>query len=569
MNSNAYGYKRRLARAAIAVSMFVSVSAIFISASAQEVQYGDDEVIFDNAAPTLSETPTAQYEPDEDEPDAAPTRSTTAQDDGAPSGEEVSGGDDRQAATGKGDKHAAAGKAESKSAPTPIFAKPNFELGLGMTTVDGKPWPYVALGADIPIWKFGVFLDLELFLTNKWKLSDKGWDFKDNTSEAILRKIRYIRYGQENEPLFVKFGGLSNVTLGYGMIVDRFTNMLHYPGEKLLGLQVYVNDVSPIGLTVQTLISDFAEMGDEGGLYAARLAAHPLKTSELFLLDGLSIGAMYAIDANVYAPTRKWTASGDDSIALDSLRKSTRSFALYGFDVGLPIIKTDLLGVDIYGQSAFRTDGVEGWGIGVPGVALRFWELFGNIEFRTVGGRFTPGFGYFDTYYLDERYSRGGDGAMSSKDESQIGVSLNGILGRLGLNVFDVLTLGGTYQYMAGEYDDGSPAVNRYYEATATLGETIMNFVPVFDLAEAYIRNADIGAYGKYKKDGSPDLDDNNVQKKARSFDRSPGMYLGYRAGVKIVGDMSVIFDYRYGWKVADDKLVSDNHMQLHAAMRF
>jgi hypothetical protein len=613
MNNNASGYMRRLARATIAVSIFVSVSAVFISASAQEDYYGDDEVIFDNDAPTQPEAPAAappaQYAPAApDEPAATPVPApAVAIPDGGtqtPSGEDVSN-DEQPATTGTGDKRAAADKAGGKSAPTPLFSRPHFELGLGMTTVDGKSWPYIALGADIPIWKFGVFLDFELFLNNNWKVSDRGWDFKDNSSEALLRKIRHIRYGHEDEPLFVKFGGLSNVTLGYGMIVDRFTNMLRYPGEKLLGLQVYVNDVSPIGLTAQALISDFAELGDKsgrGGLYAARLAARPLKMSEIFLLDRVSVGGMYAIDANVHAPAHKWPVNDEvaklkytrdkepwhfDSLksvyednhmgvdadtvlsrldAEDSLRNNRRSFALYGFDVGLPIVKTELLGVDLYGQSAFRTDGVSGWGIGVPGVAVRLWKLFGNVEYRMVGGRFTPGFGYFDTYYLDERYPH--DNIMNSKDESLLSVSQKGVLGRLGADLFGVLSLSGTYQYMAGKYEDGSPAVNRYYEATVGLGEAVMNFVPIFDIAEAYIRNADIGAYYKYKKDGSPDIE-NNVHKKAKSFDRSPGMYLGYRAGIKLVSDLSLIWDYRYGWKVEDGKLVSDNHIRLHAAMGF
>ena len=50
--------------------------------------------------------------------------------------------------------------------------------------------------------------------------------------------------------------GLSNVTLGYGFIVDRFTNMLHYPDQKLLGMQFYLNDLSPAGITLQLMGAD-------------------------------------------------------------------------------------------------------------------------------------------------------------------------------------------------------------------------------------------------------------------------------------------------------------------------
>jgi len=428
MSSNTSRYRRWLVGATVAVT----VSAVFAAASAQD---DDEDEAFDFGASMQSLEAPASGTKSEQPATEESVSAVADQDDGAASGggasgDEVSGGDGGHAAKGK-DKADGGGEGGS----TPLFSKPSFELNLGMATVDGQPWTRIALGIDLPIWKFGVFLDLELFIDDESKVSNKGWDFKDNAAEAVFRKIRYIRYGHEDEPLFVKFGGLSNVTIGYGMIVDRFTNMLRYPDEKLLGLQFYVNDILPIGLTVQTLISDFAEMKDEGGVYAARVAVRPLKQSGIFLLDGLSVGAMCAVDANVNAPASKWEYSDEVNMLVEmrkrykgdpffdeykkfyqeykhqsvdtvlnvydreeDLRNEPRSFTLLGLDAGLPIIKTDILGVDLYGQWAVRADSVPGWGLGAPGVAVRFWRLTGNIEYRKVEGKFTPG--YFDTYYL-------------------------------------------------------------------------------------------------------------------------------------------------------------------------
>jgi len=560
----AFSYTRRLIRAAVAVFF---VSAVF-GAAVWAQDDGDYDAVIDEG------TETAQPVADEPVPTDSPDPTVADQNADVQSGDGASsdGSEGGQQVVSKKDRGDKAGAAIDT---TPLFAKPDFELGFGLTTVDGHNWGRIALGVDIPIWKFGVFLDLELFITNKFKVSDKGWDFKDNTAEAVLRKIRYIRFGHEDEPLFIKFGGLSNVSLGYGMIVDRFTNMLRYPDEKLLGLQFYLNDISQIGLTLQTLISDFAEMGDKGGVYGVRLAVRPFKMSEILWLNGVSVGGMYAADANVHAPASKWTPDGDtasldsfgktarqsDSLYLDSLRRRTRSFGLYGFDVTVPIIRTDPFGIDLYAQSAFRADGVSGWGIGVPGVAARVWVLSGNLEYRIVRGRFMPG--YFDTYYLEERYSRG---LRRSKDETMMNVSLGGIYGRVGMNISDILTLDGTYQYMTGKDVDRDSALTiRYYEAAAGLGKAIMDHIPMFNLAEAYVRNADIGKYRKYGKDGNPE-----TNKTAGPFDRSPGLYMGYRAGFEIFVGWSLILDYRYGWKVEDDgKLASDNHINLHTAMRF
>jgi hypothetical protein len=538
----------------------------------------------------------AEYAPPAPVP-AAPPPAAVAVEGGAAPEVPVSAAEQQIATADNGDERVDADKdRRGDGEPAPIFAKPDFELSLGMATVNGQPWTRIALGADIPIWKFGVFLDIELFIDNESKLSNKGWDFKDSTAEAVFRKIRYIRYGREDEPLFVKFGGLSNVTLGYGMIVDRFTNMLRYPNEKLLGLQFYVNDISPIGLTVQTLISDFAEMNEDGGVYAARVAARPLKASGIFLLDGLSVGAMYATDLNTHAPAAKWTVNSDDKILMDmrekykndtavfnyyksiykehkgigadeilnvlddeeNVRDSKSSFALYGLDAGLPIIKTGFLGVDLYGQSAFRADTVRGWGIGAPGVAVKVWKLTGNVEYRVVEGRFTPG--YFDAYYLDERYSRG---LLKEKGDYIDSVSLSGVFGRLGMDMFGVLDIGGAYQYMIS--DKGNDGAYEAYEATAGVGKTIMSRIPKFNLAEVYVRNANIGVYEKYGKDGNKEPDG----KKAGRFDRSPGMYWGYRLGFEIAAGASLIWDYRYGWKVENGRLVPDNQMLLQTALRF
>jgi hypothetical protein len=525
-------------------------------------------------------------------PAPPPMPEDAAEGDGAPVAPVAPVADDaddgRQAIAGKGEERVAADKDKADDGPAPLFSKPDFELSLGMATVGGKPWTRIALGVDLPIWKFGVFLDLELFIDDESKVSNKGWDWSEgNKAEFIYRKIRYIRYGREDEPLFVKFGGLSNVTLGYGMIVDRFTNMLRYPDEKLLGLQFYLNDVTSIGLTVQTLISDFAEMRDDGGIVAARAAVRPLKSSGIFLLDGLSVGAMYALDRNVYAPARKWQKSEADSLwgairnepwagsfkdiyesttgkiidtakinKENSVRDSVSSFALYGIDVGLPIVKTDFLGVEIYGQSAFRADTVRGWGIGAPGVAVKVWKLFANAEYRKIEGRFIPG--YFDTYYLDERYSRG---LLEAKGDYIDSVSLQGVYGRVGLDAFGVLKLDVAYQYMFGK---DSAQKSQSYEASAGIGETVMSRVPKFNLAEVYVRNANIGIYEKYDKDGNSE-----DPKKAGRFDRSPGMYWGYRLGFEIAAGATLIWDYRYGWKRENGKLVPDNQMLLQTALRF
>ena len=102
-------------------------------------------------------------------------------------------------------------------------------------------------------------------------------------------------------------------------------------------------------------------------------------------------------------------------------------FSLVGADIGIPLIRSSLVNLDLYGQTGIRTDDVQGWGIGAPGLALKVWQLWANIEYRRVQGRFTPG--YFGTYYLDERILRTPE--ISTKAERIPSDTLNGIYGRL------------------------------------------------------------------------------------------------------------------------------------------
>ena len=73
--------------------------------------------------------------------------------------------------------------------------------------------------ADIPLGKFGVALDIEIFVDDQGNFNKKGWDFDSAESavESVLRKIYYLRYGRPGESIFVKVGALDNVALGYGL----------------------------------------------------------------------------------------------------------------------------------------------------------------------------------------------------------------------------------------------------------------------------------------------------------------------------------------------------------------
>lgn len=483
--------------------------------------------------------------------------------------------------------------------------KPQWEINAGTVTVDNKQWARVAVGVDVPIWKFGVFFDLELFIDDKGKLSDKGWNFKDDWLEALSRKIRYIRFGHENDPLFIKVGGLSNVTLGYGFLMDRFTNMLHYPDDKQLGLQLYLNKVTPLGITLQTVVADVKEFKNDGGVVGARLALTPLKSSSIPLINKLTFGGSYVVDINQYAPARKWdyTLTGNlfdrdedgiddgdyiEGIYLDAedtltsekrlnlIRKnrydtivehkdkwasrSTDQFGLFGGDVGLPIITSNLLSLDLYGQAGIRDDGEHGWGFGAPGVSLKIWRLWANVEYRHVEGKFTPG--YFGSYYLNERILR--KPVITTKEMQLYNDNLNGVFGKLGFDIAGVLVIDGIYQYMVGT--DDKDHIDQRFEAVAAVGDLIVRKIPKISKAEMYIQKSNIGNTPvKYDAINRSIIYD-------KFFEKTPSLYWGYRVGIAITEGASLIFDTRYGY-ICDGsdpyKFEPDNNITIQTAITF
>jgi len=480
------------------------------------------------------------------------------------------------------------GESEEKTALPPSVGQkgsPSWEIGAGVVTVNNEQWTRLAIGVDVPIWKFGVFFDLELFIDSDGKFSNKGWNFKDEPLEAITRKIRYIRFGHEEDPLFIKFGGLSSVTFGYGLIMDRFTNMLHYPDQKLLGLQFYLNDISPIGISLQTVLADFKELNDDGGLAGVRLAVKPFNPSNVPILSGISIGGTYVRDINQYSPARKWDVQKPKSVglynyllslnvpvreALDTVintglgdpredmikyqnelnaKKEEDAYGIIGGDIGIPIISSKLLGLEIYGQAAIRDDGKHGWGVGAPGVAVKAGPIWANIEYRHSRGRFE--FNHFNTYYLDERLTR--DPMVYTKEDLMPSATLNGIYGKLGGNIASVLILDGSYQYLIGKEEKGKERdKDQRFEAVASAGEILTEKIPKLSKAEFYYSKTNIG----------------NLKEKF--FDKTEYMYYGYRIGFDITSGATLIWDSRYGFK-RDEKgdLKSNNFISVQTAINF
>ena len=73
---------------------------------------------------------------------------------------------------------------------------------IGATTINNTNYQQIGLRADIPIWKLGFGLDIQLLIDDEGNIREEDWD----EFEDYLDKIFYIRWGRKGDPFYAKDG---------------------------------------------------------------------------------------------------------------------------------------------------------------------------------------------------------------------------------------------------------------------------------------------------------------------------------------------------------------------------
>lgn len=386
----------------------------------------------------------------------------------------------------------------------------------GAVTIDGKNYQQIGLRPELQLWKLGIGLDISVLLDEDGKVREEDWDDK----EDYIDKIYYIRYGKRGEPFYFQYGGLESTALGYGTLINGYTNMLEYPTYKRQGLDIGF-EAEYIGM--QVIVNDFKELQGKNRavMGGGRIYLRPFSR--------LQIGGSIAGDLNEYKGLRDTDDDGypdevdaypendtyvteyeyylaklnGDTATVDKLvaaglispvkrtdlvdysnRRSRTGF--WAGDAGLRIINGEFVKFDIYTQYA-RSMNTGGWGFTAPGVKLSFGnvlEIYG--DYRQQSEKFIFGY-YNDTYdlerakYVDEDPAAGIRlVAHTKKEKLKAAEKLKGYFGGAKLNFFNIFTGKAEYQDMRwGEEEKEDKSIR---------GELIFNreLVPVISRAKAY-----------------------------------------------------------------------------------
>ena len=193
---------------------------------------------------------------------------------------------------------------------------------MGSVTVGQEQFYRLSMRPDIPLGKWGIALDIELFIDADGDISARGWQFGTSTEafDSFLRKIYYVRYGRPNDPVYFKVGALDNVSLGYGLIMSDYRNTLQYPGIKKTGVQFRFEEIAGSPLGLEGVINNVQDFQEGGALLGLRAFARAIGKVE--------VGLTYVVDLDQYSGLRDSDGDGfpdevdafpsDKSLALDN-----------------------------------------------------------------------------------------------------------------------------------------------------------------------------------------------------------------------------------------------------------
>ena len=137
-------------------------------------------------------------------------------------------------------------------------AEPSTSLqgAFGAVTIDGKIWNQIALRPTLPFGKLSVAFDMVLYIDQDGNIHDDDWDFSsgEKVKNTIIDKIYYIRYGNRWDKNYFKIGALDNVTMGYGILLNRYTNTLLYPQVRKVGMEFKTRALVSISMVLPMIL---------------------------------------------------------------------------------------------------------------------------------------------------------------------------------------------------------------------------------------------------------------------------------------------------------------------------
>lgn len=314
--------------------------------------------------------------------------------------------------------------------------------GLGITTFGNDVFYTLNFSPDLAFGQIGVGLDVNLRISQSGQLRQEDWN--DGIS-SYLRLIRYVRYGNKRDSLYIRVGQLDFTRLGHGSIVNLYRNNGSYDARRV-GLE-FDMDFGNYGF--ESMVSDLSNFNIVG----IRAYNRPLFSTDIPVLSNLQIGASYVADfssrANITRGGGFVSVSNGRELFIDSLAVRRGNLTVVGLDASLPLLRTPVFELDAYMDFAKIIDYGSGFAAGVIGTipnVLGIINISSRLEHRVVGDQFQ--FAYFDALYEQDRFVSFENGQIITRANELANFSAPGpgVYGDLGGVILDKIRLFGSYQ---------------------------------------------------------------------------------------------------------------------------
>jgi hypothetical protein len=323
------------------------------------------------------------------------------------------------------------------------------QAGGGVIWIDNRPFYSFRIRPEVAFGSIGIGLDLNLEFDSSGSLRKENF----NEFSDYLSIIRYIRYGKETDQLYFKLGALDYVTLGHGSIINNYNNSPSFDSRHA-GLQLNVN-APEWGL--QSIYGTFGQASVAG----LRSFVRPLRFTSLAdipLLNELEVGVTYSADFNDHATVVKRDSCPSCSGAVAKLGYfGAGTLSILGADIGMPVVRGDFAGAELYADFTKIIDFGGGVAVGVivhiDGIPLVNFR--GRLERRFNGERYIPG--YFGPLYEIERWNEITSSAKSLT-LNRLTTSSKGVYGDLLMRVINTFDIFGSYERL-----DGVPASGNFH----------------------------------------------------------------------------------------------------------
>ena len=458
----------------------------------------------------------------------------------------------------------------------------NMGLGIGSVTIDGTLYNQLALRPEFSFGKLGVGLDLVVYIDNEGNVRPNEWDVKNDPS-VLIDKILYLRCGEKQDPFWIKFGSLDNVTLGYGGILMGYSNMMEFPSVRQMGINTGVNFGNFGTELFMSNMKDFSRGGTLLGLRGTYKVSKtfPLTIGANFVMDMNQFSGLKDNDEDTYPdifddfPDDKslWNDtdgdgipdphSGTDSSSWDidadgdniydamdndlvlkqtpfSIEDNKASAMGYALDIGYPIFSNKVVSLDVYAEfnflnipeagsqdstSMFYRPARSGSSFSIPGIRMSLFKFLNmSFEYRIKSGYYAPQF--FDQSYDITRV------VPSYTDEGTF------------INTKDMLlfsdstmneNLNGMYGSLSADLF-GFASISGSYANMTSETDTVKSFVAALNLNPEKIPKLSVATAFYQRNNDSDPFDFGNP---------SLNTVLGYRLGYEVSSGVSVIWDFR------------------------